>query len=406
MPGSITSSTTASNSVAPAIHSASSPRVATSATTPSACSPRRMAAAIRTSSSTIRTRTQPIIATKMREPESPAQHAVSSAVVRLRRSKLSRKRLRPPSPLATVIVAAAAGAARRTGRRRPRFGRAQADHLRGLGRWDEASRRAPGRSGREAQGAGRRLDPRRRERGARDRAPASALPSRHARGPALGGDERQPRRRPGGHPKERSRRRPESQLLLPVARRRAPVERLLPRAASVLRAGEPRGETPCEADQAPGDDLVPPALGTGARSLPRAGPQAEALRAPREPAPQALPRPAAAGDRDELAEPPSPRHRVRGRAARRRAAELGGSAPRPGGGEGGAKRGRAAEASLRPLGGAGRPLAGRPAPLARSCAGRRSTATRSRTATSESARWPATRRATTGGAGGAFAIRG
>ena len=39
MPGSITSSTTASNSVAAAIHSASSPVDARSATMPSACKP-------------------------------------------------------------------------------------------------------------------------------------------------------------------------------------------------------------------------------------------------------------------------------------------------------------------------------------------------------------------------------
>ena len=186
----------------------------------------------------------------------------------------------------------------------------------------------------------------------------------------------------------------------------SPVERLLPGPPSVLRAGEPRGEAPREAAEAPGDDLVPPALGPGARSLPRAGPQAEALRAAREPAPQTLPRTAAARHRDQLAEPPSPRHRVRGRAARRRAAELGGPAPRPGGGEAGAKRGRAAEAALRRLRRRGGRSPGGAAPLARSCAGRRSTATRSPTATSESARWPATRRATTGGAGGAFAIRG
>ena len=48
-------------------------------------------------------------------------------------------------------------------------------------------------------------------------------------------------------------------------------------------------------------------------------PRAEALRAHRPLPDQALPRTAAAGHRVELAEPPSPRHRVRGRAAGRRA---------------------------------------------------------------------------------------
>jgi hypothetical protein len=63
----MTSSTTASNDVAAANQRASSPDVATSTTIPSVCSPRRMAAAIRTSSSTINTRTTPMIAAQGRE---------------------------------------------------------------------------------------------------------------------------------------------------------------------------------------------------------------------------------------------------------------------------------------------------------------------------------------------------
>ena len=117
------------------------------------------------------------------------------------------------------------------------------------------------------------------------------------------------------------------------------VERLLPGPPSVLRAREPRRQAPREAAQAPGDDLVPPAVGTGAPALPRPRPFAQAVRAHRPPAGQTLSRPEASWHGHELAEPPPPGHRVRGRAAGRRAAELGGPAPRPRGGEGGAERG-------------------------------------------------------------------
>ena len=126
----------------------------------------------------------------------------------------------------------------------------------------------------------------------------------------------------GRHPPERSGRRPEPQLLLQVAWGSVPVERRLPGPAPVLGAGEPRGEAPGEASPATGDHLVPPALGPGSAAVPWPRPRAEALRAHRPLPDQALPRTAAAGHRVELAEPPSPRHRVRGRAAGRRAAGL------------------------------------------------------------------------------------
>ena len=70
MPGSITSRTIASYSVAPAIQSASSPLTATSAAMPSSRRPRRIRLAIFTSSSTIRTRMPP--------PSVPASGAVGS----------------------------------------------------------------------------------------------------------------------------------------------------------------------------------------------------------------------------------------------------------------------------------------------------------------------------------------
>ena len=137
-------------------------------------------------------------------------------------------------------------------------------------------------------------------------------------------------------------------------------------------------------------------------ALPRAGPQAEAVRAHRAPAGQTLSRPAIARHRDELAEPPPPGHRVRGRAAGWRAART----RRPGATLARRRRWREAgpgDGSCGPAAAAGRR---RRARLARGCGGRRSTATRSPTGMSESGRWPRTRRATTVGAGGACAIPG
>ena len=202
--------------------------------------------------------------------------------------------------------------------------------VRPLRRSPAAARRA--RGGGSGEGAGRRLDPRQRDRRARGDLPPAPLDAARRRR-AVARRHGQPRRRAPRHAPERARRRPQPQLRPPLGRWRARVRHLLPGPERVLGAGVARGAA-ARAPAAPGGDgLVPPAHAAGEpvrRRRPAGGPR---LRAPRRPA--RAPAPALPRHRHRLAEPHVPRHeRVRGRAARRPAERRLGPPPRarrPGG---------------------------------------------------------------------------
>ena len=144
---------------------------------------------------------------------------------------------------------------------------------------------------------------------------------RPARGRAVGREVRQPRRREGRHPPERSGRRPEPQLLLPLARRTClassgdypgPHPFSEPESRAVRRlAKRVRPRVTIWYHQPWGQVLLPchgPAP-TQKRYARIAHSPTKRCRGQRLP-----------GTATQLAEPPSPRHRVRGRAAGRRAA--------------------------------------------------------------------------------------
>ena len=177
--------------------------------------------------------------------------------------------------------------------------------------------RLPGwAEGRGSRRARRRLVPRRRGRGARDRRAPPRREPQHVR--AVARDDGEPRWHRTESAKERPRRRPQPQLLRRLEGELGHLERLLPGPEAVLRARVARRQAPRQADRARPLDLLPPAVEPGARLVQGARPRAAPLREPREHGVR-MPRRRPARHRDEVVQPQARPPSVRGRAGSRRA---------------------------------------------------------------------------------------